>query len=111
MSKLGGPQPGQGKTGVIGLTLTTLQDSVFDGIVKSVNEELEGHGYFLALSIHSDLNNDPPKENNFLFQEDRVDGIIALSPMDEEHDVLELKERRSRLYSWIIKTKTSMLPW
>ncbi|ARF67932.1 LacI family transcriptional regulator [Paenibacillus larvae subsp. pulvifaciens] len=84
----------RGKTGVIGLTLTTLQDSVFDGIVKSVNEELEGHGYFLALSIHSDLNNDPPKENNFLFQEDRVDGIIALSPMDEEHDVLELKRKK-----------------
>lgn len=84
----------RGKTGVIGLTLTTLQDSVFDGIVKGVNEELEEQGYFLALSVHPGLKNDPLKESHFLYQEDRVDGIIVLSPMDEESDVLELKKKK-----------------
>lgn len=84
----------RGTTGLIGLTLVTLKDTVFDGIVQSVNECLEENGYFLALSIFSQTKVEPDKQNNFLFQEDRVDGIIVLSPLDEEQYVLELKRKK-----------------
>ncbi|WP_217561341.1 LacI family DNA-binding transcriptional regulator [Paenibacillus sp. GbtcB18] len=85
----------RGKTGVIGLTLTTLQDSLFDGIVKCVNDALKEHGYFLALSIGPDTSDsDWGEGSNFLYQEDRVDGIIVLSPLKEENDVLELKRKK-----------------
>ncbi|MVO99783.1 LacI family DNA-binding transcriptional regulator [Paenibacillus lutrae] len=84
-----------GKTGVIGLTLTTLQDTLFDGIIKSVNDALKEHGYFLALSIEPETAETAKGESsNFLYQEDRVDGIILLSPLNEERDVLELKRKK-----------------
>ncbi|MCR8643092.1 LacI family transcriptional regulator [Paenibacillus sp. N1-5-1-14] len=77
----------RGKTGVVGLVLTTLQDSIFDGVVKEANVQLEAHGYFLALSI-DDVNKQRESGSedpaNFLFQEDRVDGVILLSPRHEE---------------------------
>lgn len=84
----------RGTTGLIGLTLITLKDTIFDGIVQAVNECLEEQGYFLALSIFSPIKGDSDKQNNFLFQEDRVDGIIVLSPLDEERYVLELKRKK-----------------
>ncbi|KEQ23550.1 LacI family DNA-binding transcriptional regulator [Paenibacillus tyrfis] len=83
----------RGSTGLIGLTLITLQDSVFDGIVHAVNEALEENGYFLALNVCSSPDGGL-KPTNFLFQEDRVDGIIVLSPMEEEQYVLELKRKK-----------------
>jgi DNA-binding LacI/PurR family transcriptional regulator len=80
-----------GKTGIIGLTLTTLQDSFFDAVVKEINDRLAEQGYFLALSISTGF------EDSFhrsLFQQDRVDGIILLSPIQEDEYVLELKKRQ-----------------
>ncbi|WP_152394486.1 LacI family DNA-binding transcriptional regulator [Paenibacillus guangzhouensis] len=82
----------RGSTGVIGLTLITLQDTVFETIVQSVNECLEEQGYFLALSIFNPTKKDA-REHNILFQEDRVDGIIVLSPLNEENDITELKRK------------------
>ncbi|OXS54757.1 LacI family transcriptional regulator [Cohnella sp. CIP 111063] len=80
----------RGSTGVIGLTLVTLQDTVFDGIVQAVNEYLEDNGYFLALSIYNPEKHDT---EHVLFQEDRVDGIIVLSPLNEERYVSELERK------------------
>lgn len=80
----------RGKTGIIGLTLSTLHDSFFDAVVKEVNDRLAAHGYFLALSISTSY------EDSFhrsLFQEDRVDGVILLSPMDEDEYVTELTKK------------------
>ncbi|NQX67304.1 LacI family DNA-binding transcriptional regulator [Paenibacillus alba] len=84
----------RGSTGLIGLTLETLKDTVFDGIVHTVNQSLEESGYFLALSIFSRTEGDPDQKTNFLFQEDRVDGIIVLSLLDEENYVMELKRKK-----------------
>ncbi|MCD9022160.1 LacI family DNA-binding transcriptional regulator [Cohnella silvisoli] len=81
----------RGKTGIIGLTLTTLHDSFFDAVVKEVNDRLAEHGYFLALSISTGY------EDTFhrsLFQEDRVDGVILLSPINEDEYVMELKKKK-----------------
>lgn len=80
----------KGKTGIIGLTLTTLNDSVFDAVVKEIGDRLAERGYFLTLSIAG-------YEEPFhraLFQEDRVDGVILLSPTREDEYVMELKKKK-----------------
>jgi len=81
----------RGKTGIIGLALTTLHDSFFDAVVKEINDRLAGHGYFLALSI---TGNDGEAFHRSLFQEDRVDGVILLSPTDEDEYMMELKRKK-----------------
>lgn len=80
-----------GKTGIIGLTLTTLHDTALDAVVQEINNRLSEHGYFLALSI-SQGNKD--SFNHSIFQEERVDGIILLSPIDAEIYIIELKKRK-----------------
>lgn len=79
-----------GKTGIIGLIVTTLQDSFFDAVVKELNEVLALHGYFLAISISTGMEGG---DNHYLIQEDRVDGLILLSPMEEDNYLVELKRR------------------
>jgi DNA-binding LacI/PurR family transcriptional regulator len=81
----------RGKTGIIGLTLTTLHDSFLDAVVKEVNDRLAVQGYFLALSVSSGY------EDTFhrsLFQEDRVDGVILLSPINEDEYVMEFMKKK-----------------
>ncbi len=81
----------RGKTGIIGLTITTLHDSFLDTVVKVINDRLAEKGYFLALSVSTE------EEDNFngsLFQEDRVDGLILLSPIQEDQHILELKKKQ-----------------
>jgi DNA-binding LacI/PurR family transcriptional regulator len=81
----------RGKTGIIGLTLTTLHDSFLDAVVKEVNDRLAEQGYFLALSVSSGY------EDTFhrsLFQEDRVDGVILLSPINEDEYVMEFMKKK-----------------
>lgn len=77
----------RGKTGVIGMTITNFNDSFYDRVIRVVNRKLAEQGYFLALSIAED----ELEGNNFLFQKDRVDGIILLSPLEEKEYVEELK--------------------
>ncbi|MBJ9989783.1 LacI family DNA-binding transcriptional regulator [Paenibacillus sp. S28] len=80
----------RGKTGIIGLIVTTLQDSFFDAVVKELNEVLALHGYYLAISVSTGIGSD---ESHYLIQEDRVDGLILLSPMEEDNYIVELKKR------------------
>lgn len=80
----------RGKTGIVGLIVTTLQDSFFDAVVKELNEVLALHGYFLAVSVSTGISSD---EAHYLIQEDRVDGLILLSPMEEDNYIVELKKR------------------
>ncbi|NOV03322.1 LacI family DNA-binding transcriptional regulator [Paenibacillus planticolens] len=81
----------RGKTGVIGLAITTLNDTFFDAVVKEINERLAESGYFLALSISNDVFS---SFENSLFQEDRVDGMMMLSPTNEEAYVKELQRKK-----------------
>lgn len=83
----------RGKTGVIGLILTALRDSVFEEIVREINEQLENHGYFLAISIDGAVRREPENRTNYLIQPDRVDGIILLSSLKEREYVQELKAK------------------
>lgn len=80
----------RGKTGIIGVIVTTLQDSFFDAVVKELNEVLALHGYYLAISVSTGIGSD---ENHYLIQEDRVDGLILLSPIEEDNFIVELKRR------------------
>ncbi|MBB3129987.1 LacI family transcriptional regulator/LacI family purine nucleotide synthesis repressor [Paenibacillus rhizosphaerae] len=80
----------RGKTGIIGLIVTTLQDSFFDAVVKELNEVFALHGYYLAISVSTGIGSDG---SHYLIQEDRVDGLILLSPMEEDNYIVELKKR------------------
>jgi DNA-binding LacI/PurR family transcriptional regulator len=81
----------RGKTRIIGLIVTTLQDAFFDAVVKEINDLLATQGYFLALSVSQGLN---VEDGHYLMQEDRVDGVILLSPLEEEKYIFELKKRK-----------------
>ncbi|WP_017814932.1 LacI family DNA-binding transcriptional regulator [Paenibacillus shenyangensis] len=80
----------RGRTGTIGLIVTTLHDSFFDSVAKEINDALALQGYYLAISVSSGFGN---KESHYLIQEDRVDGLILLSPLEEDRFVAELKKR------------------
>jgi LacI family transcriptional regulator len=80
----------RGKTRIIGLIVTTLQDAFFDAVVKEINDVLALQGYFLALSVSQGLNTE---EGHYLMQEDRVDGLILLSVLEEDKYISELKRR------------------
>jgi DNA-binding LacI/PurR family transcriptional regulator len=81
----------RGKTGIIGLSLTTLDDSFLDAVVKELNDRLAVSGYFLALTISGST---AEAFQRSLYQEDRVDGVILLSPVDESEYVQELQNKR-----------------
>ncbi|MFD0588614.1 LacI family DNA-binding transcriptional regulator [Paenibacillus sp. GCM10027627] len=79
-----------GKTGVIGLTIMTLNDSFLDAVVKEINDKLAAHRYLLALFISQE---DESDLRNAIFQEDRVDGMIVLSPANETRYAEELTRK------------------
>lgn len=79
-----------GKTGIIGVIVTTLHDAFFDAVVKELNEVLALHGYYLAISVSTGIGEGG---DHYLIQEDRVDGLILLSPMEEDNYILEMKRR------------------
>lgn len=81
----------KGKTGVIGLILTTLQDSFLDDVVQHVSSQLKDYGYYLTLTVV----NYPAEEGHGmdLIQEERVDGLLILSAVNDEQYVAELQKR------------------
>ncbi|MBI9014025.1 MAG: LacI family DNA-binding transcriptional regulator [Clostridiales bacterium] len=82
----------RGKTNVIGLLIPDLTDPFIMEVVDTVDRELEKRGYFLALSVIGEQD-DSTVRSNFLFQQDRVDGILILTPIFEEDYVTSLKEK------------------
>lgn len=84
----------RGKTNVIGILIPNLGDSFIMEVVESVTCELEREGYFLALSVIQSDTIDSNKDINFLFQHERVDGMLVITPMFEEEYIVELKKRR-----------------
>lgn len=82
----------RGKTNVIGLLIPNLTDPFIMEVVDSVDRELEKLGYFLALSV-IDKSDDSTVRSNFLFQHDRVDGILILTPIFEDEYINSLKDK------------------
>ncbi|MBP1999374.1 DNA-binding LacI/PurR family transcriptional regulator [Paenibacillus shirakamiensis] len=80
----------RGKTGIIGLTLSTLHDSFFDAVVKEISDDLAAQGYVLALTV---ITGKEESIHRLMFEEDRVDGVILLSPMNQDDSVRELQQK------------------
>lgn len=87
----------KGKTGIIGLIAPSMEDPFFNSVIKSINYCLLNRGYFLAISLHDEINNDEINGiyigKNYLFQDGRVDGIIILSPTNENEYIQELEQK------------------
>jgi len=84
----------KGKTNVIGMLVPDMTDPFLMEVVQTVDLELEKRGYFLALSVIGFNENDSPERSNFIFQQDRVDGILILTPLYEEDYVVSLKKKQ-----------------
>ncbi|WP_322923664.1 LacI family DNA-binding transcriptional regulator [Paenibacillus campi] len=80
----------RGRTGTIGLIVTTLQDSFFDSVAKEINDLLAVEGYYLAISVSRGLDADG---QHYMIQEDRLDGLMLLAPLEEAGFVREMKAR------------------
>lgn len=83
----------RGKTNVIGLIIPNLTDPFIMEVVDKVDRELEKRGYFLALSVIEKTEKDSRTRSNFLFQHERVDGILILTPQFERDYVDSLKAK------------------
>lgn len=77
-----------GKTKVIGLTIGSLNDTFLEGVVKAINAKLVDYGYVLALSVIP-----IGSDESFLFEKERVDGVILLCPTEEDRMVKQLEEK------------------
>jgi len=84
----------KGKTNVIGMLVPDMTDPFLMEVVQTVDLELEKRGYFLALSVIGFNDTDSTERSNFIFQQDRVDGILILTPLYEEDYVLSLKKKQ-----------------
>lgn len=83
----------RGRSNVIGLLIPNLTDSFIMEVVEAVDRELEKKGYFLAISVIEKYDVDSNVRSNLLFQHDRVDGILILTPIFEESYVSSLKNK------------------
>lgn len=83
-----------GKTRVIGLVVDSLTDTFLSSAIGGINDYLENNGYFLALSLIQESNNEDVIKMPYLFQEDRVDGLLIVSPIYEDLYILELKGKK-----------------
>ncbi len=83
-----------GKTRVIGLVIDSLTDTFLSSALSAINQCLEKHGYFLALSLVEEADDKDNIKVPYLFQEDRVDGLLIVSPVYEDMYILELKGKK-----------------
>jgi len=83
-----------GKTRVIGLVIDSLSDTFLSSALGAINECLEKNGYFLALSLVQASTAESSNKIPYLFQEDRVDGLLIVSPICEDMYILELKGKK-----------------
>lgn len=81
----------KGRTGMIGLVLPTINDPFMSQVVSSVEKNLRDRGMYLVVSFASE---DIGYSNSIkLFKEERVDGILILSPLKDEQFIIELKRK------------------
>jgi LacI family transcriptional regulator len=81
----------RGKAGVVGLLTPSLNDAFMDRVVEAADKYLMEQGLFLALSIVGSPETFEER-SNYLLKQNRVDGMILLTPLFEEIFVPELKK-------------------
>lgn len=83
----------KGKTNMIGLVLPTTNDYFMSEVLSSIEKSLRKRGMFLVVSLAADELDFDNSNSIRLFREDRVDGIIILSPIKNDEYLLELKRK------------------
>lgn len=83
-----------GRTRVIGLIVDNLTDTFLSSALGAINKCLEKNGYFLALSLMQESDDGDCVKIPYLFQEDRVDGLLIMSPVHEDTYILDLKGKK-----------------
>lgn len=83
----------RGRTGMAGLVIPTIDDPFMSRVMSSVERALKDIGMFLVVSFTAD--DVELRDSNCvkLFMEDRVDGILIMSPIKNEEYIMELKKR------------------
>ena len=83
----------KGRTGMVGLVLPSMQDFFMSQVVLTVENTLKAVGMFLVITMAMDNDNFMESSGVRLFREERVDGILLMSPVKNIEYVLELKRR------------------
>ncbi|HEY9595584.1 MAG TPA: LacI family DNA-binding transcriptional regulator, partial [Spirochaetia bacterium] len=84
----------RGSTGMVGLVLPSIADAFMSQVVSSVETRLREAGLFLVVAIADEGSGDPDTSSMRLVTEERVDGVLVLSPVKRVDYILELKKRR-----------------
>ncbi|KLU63215.1 HTH-type transcriptional regulator DegA [Peptococcaceae bacterium CEB3] len=82
----------RGSTGMVGLILPTVFDPFMAQVLASVEGALRDKGMFLVTSFAADDLQFGKANSVRLFRENRVDGILILSPLKNDALFLELKK-------------------
>lgn len=83
----------RGNTGMIGLVMPTIDDPFMSRVMSTVERTLRDKGMFLVVSFALDDVDFGESNCVKLFREDRVDGILIMSPIKDEGYIMELKKR------------------
>jgi DNA-binding LacI/PurR family transcriptional regulator len=84
----------KGKTGMIGLILPVFGDSFMTQVMASVEKALKEKGMFMVVSTTAGDDLGPNESSCFrLFREERVDGVLIMTPVTDSGYILELKKR------------------
>lgn len=81
----------RGKAGVVGLLTPSLNDAFMDQVVEAADKYLMEQGLFLALSVVGSPETFEER-SNYLLKQNRVDGMILLTPLFEDIFIPELKK-------------------
>lgn len=82
-----------GKSKVIGMVIPDITDPFIMSVVIAVGEQLREKGYFLTLAVAGEDTDVEEQIGKFLFQPERVDGIILLTPLFENEFISLLQSR------------------
>ena len=84
----------RGKTGMIGIIVPCIDDAFMVQVMQSVEKELASRYMFMVVATSSG-DKDPLKESSCirLFREGRVDGVLIMSPVNDQSCIMELKKR------------------
>ncbi len=82
----------KGDTGMIGLILPTIDDPFMSQVLFAVERAAREKGMFLVTAFAPGCEEPGYANPVSLFRENRVDGILILSPVKNEEYILELKK-------------------
>ena len=80
-----------GKTGIVGLLVSHISDNYINDIIYSINKALRKKRYYLALSV---VEAGTENDYSYLFEKDRVDGIIIHTSYITDETLTKLKEEK-----------------